>query len=90
MSQRVDLRAGAAGAAPIPVEGSLISGMARSIIRGNDADNLTGLSRSTRYRLENLGQFPARIKLSERASGYYLDEIQGWLASRPRANRNVA
>jgi prophage regulatory protein len=57
----------------------------RYIVRPAEADRICGLSKSTRYRLEAAGKFPKRVILSERSSGYYSDEIEAWLASRPRA-----
>lgn len=55
------------------------------ILKQPEVSRLTGLSRSSIYRLEALGQFPARIKLSEASSGWRSDEVQAWIDSRPRA-----
>ena len=44
-----------------------------------------GLSRSSLYRLEGLGRFPARVKLSQSASAWRENEVAAWIASRPRA-----
>lgn len=55
----------------------------RAIIKAADFERLAGFSRRTRYRLEKKGQLPARIKITEHMSGYYLDEVQAWLGSRP-------
>lgn len=57
----------------------------RRIFRPMEVDRLCGFSSNTRYRLEAAGRFPKRIKLSERASAYFCDEVEAWLASRPRA-----
>jgi prophage regulatory protein len=62
----------------------------RHVIRPIEADRICGISKSTRYRLEAAGQFPKRILLSERSSGYFSDEIEAWLASRPRGNSRAA
>lgn len=43
---------------------------------------LTGLSRSTIFRLERAGLFPGRRKLSSKAVCWMSDEIEAWLASR--------
>lgn len=53
------------------------------IVRDPEATTITGLSRSRRHELSKLGQFPHKVKLSERASGYKLSELQQWLQSRP-------
>jgi len=50
----------------------------------------TGLSRSSIYRLVQLGQFPANIKLSERASAWRESDVTAWLESRRPANAATA
>jgi prophage regulatory protein len=55
------------------------------IYRMSKVIRLTGLSRSSIYRLEALGHFPRRVKLSASASGWRNDEVQAWIASRPRS-----
>lgn len=57
----------------------------QSILRLPEVTRVTGLSRSSIYRLEASGEFPARVKLSESASGWRSGEVQAWIASRPRA-----
>ncbi|MGH9829837.1 MAG: helix-turn-helix transcriptional regulator [Blastocatellia bacterium] len=44
---------------------------------------VTGLSRTTRWRLERNGQFPKRRRLSANATGWLLSEIHAWLSTRP-------
>jgi len=63
-----------------------VSNQTRRILRPREADRLCGISKSTRYRLEASGRFPKRVILTERASGYFSDEVAAWLDSRPRAN----
>lgn len=53
--------------------------------RLREVKRITGLSRSSIYRLEALGNFPRRVKLSERASAWKASEVVQWLAARPRA-----
>lgn len=55
------------------------------LLRMPEVRRLTGLSRSSIYRLEALSRFPARIRLSERAAAWRADEVSAWLESRPRA-----
>ena len=50
--------------------------------------NMTGLSRSTIYRLIGAGQFPPCIKLTERSSAWCTNEIDSWIEAR-RANRDA-
>lgn len=45
----------------------------------------TNLSRSTIYRLEAAGKFPARIRLGEHSIGWLASEVEAWIESRPRA-----
>jgi prophage regulatory protein len=56
------------------------------LFRLRDVEKLTGLSKSSVYRLEALNEFPQRVKLSARASAWKSDEILAWMAARPRAN----
>lgn len=55
-------------------------------LRLRDVEHLTGLSKSTVYRLEAAGEFPSRIKLSARASAWKASEVLSWLDKRPRAS----
>jgi prophage regulatory protein len=55
------------------------------IYRMGSVIKLTGLSRSSIYRLEALGLFPSRVKLSVSASGWRSAEIHSWIADRPLA-----
>jgi prophage regulatory protein len=45
---------------------------------------LTGLGRSTIYRLMAEDQFPAPVRLSQRAIGWRLADLEEWTTSRPR------
>jgi prophage regulatory protein len=42
---------------------------------------ITGLGRSTIYRMQTQQQFPQRIKLGARAVGWVEREVQEWLAN---------
>ncbi len=59
---------------------------ANSLLRLPDVQKLTGLSRSSVYRLEATGDFPKRVRLSERATAWREDELLEWLDTRPRVN----
>jgi prophage regulatory protein len=54
-------------------------------IREDECRNITGLSRSTRYRMERAGTFPRKYKLSPSARGYKLSEVTGWMSTRQAA-----
>jgi prophage regulatory protein len=52
------------------------------MVREKEVVKLTGLSRSTIWRLERRGQFPSRKKLSAGTVGRSLREIEEWMSSR--------
>ncbi len=57
----------------------------RKIIRGyKRCSEATGKSRITIWRDVKAGTFPAPIELGPNSVGWYEDEINDWLASRPR------
>jgi prophage regulatory protein len=60
--------------------------MNNEIIRPRNLPSVTGLSKTTCWRLERAGDFPKRIKLSAGAVGYKTAELLAWVASR----QNVA
>ena len=47
-------------------------------IREAECQELTGLSRTTRWRLERKGHFPSRIQISPNAVAWRLSEILSW------------
>ena len=56
--------------------------MQERFIREHECRQITGLSRSTRWRQERQGVFPERRRISTNAVGWLLSEIEAWLASR--------
>ena len=56
--------------------------MPEHIIREKECKQRTGLSRTTRWRLETLDQFPKRRQLSKNSIGWLNSEIESWLKSR--------
>jgi len=55
------------------------------ILRNHDLDVLTGISRTTRWRLEQAGDFPARRRISSMAVGWIESEVLAWLEARENA-----
>lgn len=53
--------------------------MNNKILRRNDVESFTGLSRSSIYAKMANGTFPQSVKLSERAVGWLETEVQAWL-----------
>ncbi len=55
-----------------------------NILRTRDVTRVTGLSRTTVWRLERAGKFPPRMRLGENSVGWLEEEVQSWIESRPR------
>lgn len=53
-----------------------------SIIRQSEACNITGLSKTTIWRMEKKGDFPKRIQLGSNSVGWLKSEIFEWIDSR--------
>ena len=49
------------------------------IVRLKDVLKLTGLGRTTLWRLEKEGRFPPRVRLSLRAVGWLRHDVVAWL-----------
>ena len=58
--------------------------MGSRVLRVRAVVKKIGVSKSTLYRMVNSGRFPPPIKLGARAVGWRSDEIEAWLAGRPR------
>lgn len=52
------------------------------IVRPKEIKSITGLSPVTIWRMEKIGQFPKRSKLSTQAVGWRLTEIHDWMQNR--------
>lgn len=60
------------------------------ILSAGDVQLLSGLSRVSIWRMERLGQFPARIQVSTNRVGWYGSEILEWINSRPRVSERAS
>lgn len=58
----------------------------QSLLRIKEVQKIVGLSRASIYRLINAGSFPAQVKLSDRASAWYSEDIYLWMQERIRSN----
>ena len=56
----------------------------RKILRPKEVQKLIGKSRVQIWRAVRAGLFPAPISLGPNSTGFYQDEIDDWLESRPR------
>jgi len=54
-------------------------------VREAECKHLTGLSRTTRYEMEQEDKFPKRIKLNKRTVAWRLSDIQNWMEERINA-----
>lgn len=59
--------------------------MSRRVLRRREVEVRTGLSRSSIYRLMDLGMFPRPVRLSARAVGWDEAAIDEWLSQREAA-----
>lgn len=59
--------------------------MEKRILRLKEVVQVSGLSRSTIYSLMSVGKFPKPLKLSLRASGWLMSDIEDWIQSRVEA-----
>ena len=59
--------------------------MLAKILRREDVETMTGLSRSTIYKLMSQGTFPKAIRIGPRAVGWRLSDIEVWIDSRTNA-----
>ena len=64
--------------------------MTRRVLRLKQVQAQTGLSRSTIFALQQRGLFPQSIKIGPRATGWYEDEVQDYIETRPRTGRERA
>ncbi len=48
-------------------------------MREPEVAHVTGLSRTTRWRLERAGKFPRRRRISANAVGWLASEIRAWM-----------
>ncbi len=54
------------------------------ILKQNEVVQLIGLSKATIWRLEQKGEFPQKISLSQNRVGWIESEVLDWVRSRPR------
>ena len=54
------------------------------ILKLKDVVQMTSIGKVTIWRLEQRGEFPAKIVLSPNRVGWLENEVSDWIASRPR------
>ena len=63
--------------------------MTDRFLREREVRSMTGLSRTTRWRLERVGQFPRRRQISPGAVGWLESEVLAWMNQRSDGVRVV-
>lgn len=56
------------------------------ILRPKDVAELTGLSKTTIYRMICAGQFPGFFRLGQKAKGMRLSTVQAWIAEQEQGS----
>ena len=56
-----------------------------SFLRWREVQSITGLSKTTVWRLQKKGQFPKNYRLGENSVGIRASELAEWMQSRPIA-----
>ena len=62
----------------------MIPEMQTRILRRDEVETLTGLSRATLYAMLKSGEFPKPLRLGRRAVGWRASDIEDWLAAPER------
>jgi len=57
-------------------------------LREQEAAIVSGMSRTTRWRLEQRGEFPRRYQISDGITAYKESEVMEWFDSRPVAEND--
>jgi len=64
------------------VEAEPVSNLPERIVRTKELLELTGLSRTTIWRMEKAGTFPNRVSLGEASIGWRYSEVSEWIEKR--------
>jgi len=70
-------------------DGRQIEPQRERFIRERERQLLTGISRTTAWRLEQQAKFPKRIQLTRNCVAWRLSEIEAWIAERIAEARQV-
>ena len=64
-------------------------GMNQRLLRRQEVEELTGLSRASIYRLMRSGRFPLPVRVSASAVRWKASDIAAWIQSRPVATSEI-
>ena len=62
---------------------SELAGLADRLVREQERRRITGVSRSTAWRLERRGEFPRRRAITAHSVGWSAVELHQWVKARP-------
>jgi len=57
------------------------------IIRTKEVCRMTGLSKTTLWRLQKSGKFPKNRKISDHSVGFLFSEIENWISGSKHENK---
>ena len=60
-----------------------------TILRPKVVFRITGLSKSSIYRMIAAGKFPSQISLGAHAVGFHSEEIEDWMSTREKKHVNA-
>ena len=80
--QKTDTRATGTNVAAVAEASSRNAAEPVAILDEPTVEELTSLSRTTRWRMERRGEFPKRVRLSPGRVGWRQAEIEAWIRSR--------
>ena len=63
--------------------------MTTRIIKIEEVQHLTGLSKSSIRRLQDSNDFPKRIQVTEKCVGWLLEDIEEWINTRPKIRGTI-
>ena len=63
--------------------------MGDKLLRRRQIEEITGMSRSSIYRLMQSGEFPPRVRFGPTAVRWRASDVTSWLESRPVARSEV-
>jgi prophage regulatory protein len=67
----------------------MFSNESKRLLRIREVRRLTGLSKTSLYRLEAKHDFPQRVKLTTRSTAWVAHEVAAWIDTRPRGIRSI-
>ena len=61
----------------------------KRMLRRKEVERRTGFSKTTIYRLMDMGVFPQNVRIGIRAVAWCEQDIEGWIEARLKDDRNI-